>query len=252
MSTVDKALSLLDHFGTGSPELGLAALTKLSGFDKATTHRLLGSLALRGFLDQDAITKKYRLGPALIRFAQLRESSFPFVSAAKPVIDGLSAETGETVHISELAGNTLTTAYVAESDKVIRVSVAVGLKLPFSSTASGLAVLAFGTEALRKSVTSKPLIAYTDHSVTSHATLAKQIRETRDRGFAVGDRGFEDGVFSVAAPLLNGEGFAFGAVSIAIPTARVARDTVKTYGANVGKAASRIGVALGYGAVAAK
>ncbi len=246
MSTVDKALSLLDHFGGATPELGLGALAQMAGFDKATTHRLLNALAGRGFVDQDGTTKKYRLGPALIRFAQLRENNFPFISAARPVVDELSRKTGETVHVSELTSATLATAYVAESSKTIRVSVAVGLKLPFSGTASGLAVLAFASDALHGSVAAAPLTAYTRHSVTSHTTLNKQLREVRERGYAIGDQGFQDGVFSVAAPLLDSEGHAFGAISIATPTARVARDTTKIHGASVCQAANKIAAALGH------
>jgi DNA-binding IclR family transcriptional regulator len=246
MSTVDKALSLLDHFGGTTPELGLRSLAQLSGFDKATTHRLLNALAGRGFVDQDGTTKKYRLGPALIRFAQLREVSFPLVTAARPAVDALSTETGETVHVSELVSGHLSAAYVAESSKVIRVSVAVGQKLPFSGTASGMAVLAFGSDALRKAVASTKLVAYTSHSVTSHTALNKQLREIHERGFAIGDRGFEDGVFSVAAPLLNSEGLSFGAISIATPSPRMGRDTIKAHSAGVCQAASRISAALGF------
>lgn len=246
MSTVDKALSLLDHFGNTTPELGLRALATLSGFDKATTHRLLTSLAGRGFVDQDATTKKYRLGPALIRFAQLREVSFPLVTAARPIVDALNAETGETVHVSELVSHSLSPAYVAESSKVIRVSVTVGQKLPFSGTASGLAVLAFGSDALRKAIAATKLVAYTPRSVTSHAALNKQLAEVRERGFAIGDQGFEDGVISVAAPLLNSDGFAFGAISIATPAPRMNRDTIKLHGTGVRQAAARIVAALGF------
>ena len=191
------------------------------GFDKATTHRLLGALAARGFVDQDRVTKRYRLGPALIRFAQIRETYFPLVTTARPIVDELSATTGETVHVSQLASGVLATAYVSESTKVVRVGVAVGEKLPFSCTASGLAVLAFGSDALRGAVAASALVAVTKHSITSRAELNRQLTEARERGFAIGDQGFEEGVFSVAAPLLNGENEAFGAISITAPTARV-------------------------------
>jgi len=245
MSTVDKALSLLEHFGSTTPELGLVAIAQLSGFDKATTHRLLVALAKRGFVDQDRETKRYRLGPALIRYAQIRETYFPLVTTARQIVDELSATTGETVHVSQLSSGVLATAYVSESSKVIRVGVAVGEKLPFSCTASGLAVLAFAPEAVREAVATAPLVAVTKHSITSRVELNRQLAEVRKHGYAVGDQGFEDGVFSVAAPLLNRENEAFGAISITSPTARIGPDTPAIHGAAACRAASRITAALG-------
>ena len=67
MSTVDKAISLLDLFSVETPEHGLTEIARRSGFDKATTRRLLVSLARHGFIEQDVGT---RVGPRRL----LRES----------------------------------------------------------------------------------------------------------------------------------------------------------------------------------
>src|SRR6201996_6304158 len=67
MSTVIKALSLLDHFDASAPEIGLVDMARLSSLDKATTRRLLVALSVKGFIEQDPLTRRYRLGAALIR-----------------------------------------------------------------------------------------------------------------------------------------------------------------------------------------
>src|SRR5689334_9507064 len=117
MSTVDKALSLLGRFDSATPEIGLSEMAKAAGFDKATTRRLLVALAGRELVEQDPVSRRYRLGPAVVRLARLREEAFPLAEVARPIVDELSADIGETVHVTELSGTRLTTVYVRESSR---------------------------------------------------------------------------------------------------------------------------------------
>jgi len=143
MSTVAKAISLLEMLGHGAPETALADLAKGAGFDKATTRRLLVSLIAQGLVEQDETTRLYRLGAGLTRLALMREAQFPFLRMAVPMIEALAAQTEETVHLSEYSRRGLLTVHVIESTKANRVSVPLGELLPMHATASGIAFLAF-------------------------------------------------------------------------------------------------------------
>ena len=59
MSTVGKALSLLDAVARAERGMGLAEIARLCGTDKATARRLLVDLGRHGFIEQDLETKKY-------------------------------------------------------------------------------------------------------------------------------------------------------------------------------------------------
>ena len=182
MGTVQKALSLLDYFAVASPELSLAALAQKSGFDKATTRRLLLAMASHGLVEQDAASRRYRLGPALVRLAHLRQAAFPYVTAARPIADELAVVSGETVHVSELASGVLSTVYIAESARAHRVAVAVGQQLPLNCTASGIAVLAFGGDSLLHATLTSPLVAFTGRSLTTPAALRRAVAKARQDG----------------------------------------------------------------------
>ena len=245
MSTVVKALSLLDHFDARSPEFGLVEMAKAADLDKATTRRLLVALASKGFIEQDAATRRYRLGAALVRLARLREAHFPLSDIARPIVEALCESSGETVHVSEIAGDVLASVLVRESAFANRVSVDIGQKLPFNCTASGLAFLSAVQEAFRAAVLKGPLLKVTPNSITSAAQFKKQIEETRARGYALSDQGFEDGVVSVAAPILGPNGSAVGAISIASPAVRADAGAIKRHGTAVKEAARRISLSLG-------
>lgn len=245
MSTVVKALSLLDHFNAQTPELGLVDMAKLSKLDKATTRRLLVALAAKGFIEQDSVTRRYRLGAALVRFARIREAAFPLIEIARSVVESLSQRTGETVHVSQIAGNVLSSVFVCESPRANRVSVDVGQTLPFNCTASGQAFLSAAPETFQNEVMKGPLPRVTRKSITSASVLKKRIEETRNLGYAHSDQGFEDGVVSVAAPILGPNGAAIGALSITSPAVRADPATLRRHGLEVRDAAARISAALG-------
>ena len=192
MSTVVKALSLLDHFDASIPEVGLVDMARLSGLDKATARRLLVALGKKGFVEQDPVTRRYRLGAALVRLARIREIALPMLDIARPLVEELSRQCGETVHVSQVAANLLSSVLVCESPHANRVSVAVGQNLPFHCTASGIAFLSATTENFRAVVLKGPLPRMTAKTVTTPAQLKKLIETARERGCAFSDQGLEE------------------------------------------------------------
>jgi DNA-binding IclR family transcriptional regulator len=240
-----KALSLLDYFDARRPEIGLVDLVKLAKLDKATMRRLLVALAAKGFVEQDPATRRYRLGAALVRLARVREAAFPLIEIARPVVEALAQRTGETVHISQIAGELLSSVFVCESPHANRVSVDVGQTLPFNCTASGLAFLSAAPEAFQVQVLNVPLPRVTPKSIATPAALKKRIAETRKLGYATSDQGFEDGVVSVAAAIVGPNGAAIGALSITSPAVRAGAATLKQHGRDAREAAARISAALG-------
>jgi DNA-binding IclR family transcriptional regulator len=245
MSTVVKALSLLDHFDAHRSEIGLVDLARLAKLDKATTRRLLVALAAKGFVEQDPATRRYRLGAALVRLARIREAAFPLIEIARPLVEALAQRTGETVHISQIAGLALSSVFVCESAHANRVSVDVGQTLPFNCTASGLAFLSAAAEAFQTQVLNGPLPRVTPKSIATPAALKKRIEETRKLGYATSDQGFEDGVVSVAAAIVGPSGAAIGALSITSPAVRADAATLKQHGRDAREAAAHISAALG-------
>lgn len=244
MSTVGKAVSLLELLGGGPAEASLSDLAGRAGFDKTTARRLLIALIKTGLVDQDQQSRLYRLGAGIARLALMRETQFPLVRAAMPAIEALAGETGETVHLSEYSSRGLVSLRAVESTKANRVIVQPGEVLPMHATASGVAFLAFAETAVRERTLAGPLPGYTRHTVTDRTALARLVDEARARGYSIGAQGYEEDVFSVAAAVLAADGFAIGALAIAAPRVRIGEGDIERYGAAVGEAARSVGVCL--------
>lgn len=240
MRTVDKALKLLDFFSVQQPQIGLSELARLAGYDKATTRRFLVALAKHGFVEQDAYTRAYRLGAGPVRLARIREACFPLAQTAIPVIRDLARQTGETVHLSEFSAGSLITVHVESSMHANRVNVDPGQVLPLHSTASGIAYLAFCGDEIDQLIGAGPLTAHTSRTITDPREVAEAVRSAARRGYSIGDQGFEEGVFSVAAPILGPDGRAIGTLAVASPLLRINKQIVARHGAAVMTAANMV------------
>ena len=102
----------------------------------------------------------------------------------------------------EIAADVLASVLVVESQYANRVSVDIGQKLPFNCTASGSAFLSAAPEASRRRPQG-PLPKVTPKSMTSARNSGGRSNGPERAGFAFSDQGFEEGVVSVAAPIIG-------------------------------------------------
>ncbi|TPL43682.1 IclR family transcriptional regulator [Mesorhizobium sp. B2-4-6] len=221
MSTVGKAVSLLELFTLHDPEIGLSDLARRAGLDKATARRLLMALAAHRLIEQEPRSRRYRLGAGLSRLARIRDGHFPLVRLAAPVIRELSLETGETVHLSEFSAGALLTLHVELSAKANRVNVDVGQVLPLHGTASGIAFLAASRLEAVGAYLGKPLQAFTSFTMTQPDDLVKAIALAASRGYSRSAQGYEEGVHSIGAAILGADGQPIGTLAVASPVSRV-------------------------------
>jgi IclR family transcriptional regulator, acetate operon repressor len=221
MGTISKALGLLDILVDTQGPKGLTGIATEAGFDKATARRLLLALAKHGFVEQSPETKNYRLGPAFLHYARIREATLPLTSIVQPILNELAASTGETAHASVLSGHVLSTIAVAETQRATRAYVDPAEPLPLYATASGLVCLAFGPQALLENYLKHvQLKRIATNTVTSKKALKEKVADTLKHGFGRADRSFEDDIIGTAAPIYDQTGSAFGAIAVAAVASR--------------------------------
>jgi DNA-binding IclR family transcriptional regulator len=196
-------------------------------------------------VEQQADSRLYRLGAGVLRLARVRETAFPIHSIVQPILDALSTETGETAHASLISGRALANIATCESKKGSRVSLIAGEVLPYHSTASGLAALAFGGETLLNRVLAAPLEAKTRFTVTDKAELTARVEAVRKAGYSDSDQTNEEDVHGIAAPVFDRTGAASGAVSVSTPSHRMTDAQQQLTIAAVLRAASAITHGLG-------
>ncbi|OAN78158.1 IclR family transcriptional regulator [Sulfitobacter sp. EhC04] len=227
MGTITKALELLDHFTKARSEIGLGDFARLAGRDKATVHRHLAELERNGFLEQDAVTRAYRLGPALLRLTAVREAAFPVRRLLRPIVTELADDLGELAHASLLQGGMLSSVFHYDPMRHgTQVSFDAAEMLPLHATSSGLAVLAFADAELVDRVLAQPLAPMTEKTITNPDALRAMMAEVRAAGTSQLDSAFDTEVTSQGAPLFGQGGKVIGALSVAVPRARATPDVL--------------------------
>ncbi len=228
MGTITKALELLNYFSSGRSEIGLGEFVRLSDRDKATVHRHLSELEENGFLEQDASSRAYRLGPALLRLAAVREAAFPVRRLLRPIVTELADAVGELAHASLLQGDMLSPLVHADPRRHgTQVHFDEAERLPLHATSGGMAVLAFAGPELQDHILNHPLAALTSGTQTDPDVLREMIKATRKSGISLMDGSFDSEVTSQGAPLFGQHGRVIGALSVAVPKARATPESLR-------------------------
>ncbi|MDE0929151.1 MAG: IclR family transcriptional regulator [Halioglobus sp.] len=220
MQTVDKAVELLGYFSERQPEFGLSELARTSGFDKASTRRLLLALIKHDYIEQNPTTKAYRLGIGVLRLARVRETSTPTEAIVNPLLQKLVAITGESAHFSLLSGGRISSVGIVESSKSNRISFVQGEEGAIHATSSGIVCLAFSSDESINEVLKDGLEAFTEHTITDARQFRKMLQAVRNEGYHINHELYEKDVCSIAAPVFNQAMRPIGALAVAAPTSR--------------------------------
>ncbi len=222
MGTVGKALDLLDIFTRLRPQAGLSDIARLAGLNKATCHRLLTEMESRGLVEQVGPAREYRLGPAVLKLAYLREAAVPTRDAAMPVLQGLANATGETAHLSLLVGGILRTlAFAYSAQHGVKVTMEDADTLPFHATASGAAVMAFLPDDEVQRIFAGPMPARVNAVGATPDEVRTRIAAVQARGWAETLSTFEQDVQGLAVPLFSAASACIGAVAVAAAAPRM-------------------------------
>lgn len=233
-----RAVRLLKLFTNERPEMSLAEISRASGLNKTTTHRLLRALQSESLIDRNPATSAYSLGAGLMALGVQALASSDLRRRVRPILRTLARETGETATLEvPFEDNMLILDEVAGSH-VIGSAGNIGTRWPIHATSTGKAWLAFdetGIERLEEQL--KPMTAST---LTERDALHPQLAEIRRRGYAVTVDEVEEGYTAVATIIRGVLGDVQGALSIGGPTQRMDAARRAELGTTLCRAAQRL------------
>ena len=236
-----RGLSLLDIVADSSRPLRFGEIAEQSGLTKGTAHRMLATLVEAGLLRVDERDQTYRLGFRLFEMAHRVWGEFDLRSAAEPELERLRDLTGEAVRLAVLDGQEVLYVDQREAAQAIRLSNGVGARAASYASGAGKAILAHLDPPIRQQVlASLHLRRFTPNTITERGELEQQLDLTKARGYSVSLEEQHVGVASVAAPILDHQARAIGAIAIVGPAFRLSVDRLHALGRDVMEAARRI------------
>lgn len=244
IESVDNALRLIALLGERQ-SIGVSDAAEHLGVAPSTAHRLLAMLQHHRFAHQDPQHKTYYAGPALVEAGLSVIRDLDVRSQARPSIEQLVEEVGETAHLCVLRDSEVFFLDCVESHHALREGSRVGDVLPAHCTAAGRALLSyFSDERVCKVFPGEELKPLTPRSITSRTALLADLQTVRRRGYAVNVGESEPGLRAVAAAIVDDAGRLRGAITVAGPDGRMTAKDVPRIARAVTDAAARIGTAL--------
>lgn len=233
-----RAVRLLKLFTIERHEMSLAELSRLSGLNKTTTHRLLRALQSEGLIDRNAASAAYSLGAGLMALGVQALASSDLRRRVRPLLKSLANDTGETATLEVPIEDSMLILDEVTGRHVIGAAGNVGTRWPLHATSTGKAVMAFDEHGLDRLPDS--LTALTPRTLVSKDSFQPEFIDIRRRGYAVTVDELEDGFSGVATVIRTPLGDVQGALSICGPTLRLTSARRAELGTSLCKVASRL------------
>jgi DNA-binding IclR family transcriptional regulator len=240
VQSLDRAFDLLEAFGSGVEERGVAELARELDLPRATVHRLLSSLSHRGFLAQDELTGKYRLGLKLFELGSLVGDSLDVRRVGHPAMVDLMKQSGETTHLVVLEGTDIVFVDKVETDNPFRMVSQIGRRLPARFSGSGKALLTELSEDELRRRFSATLDAIELGQLLAH------LAHIRACGWAMDDEETQAGLRCVGTVIRDHHGVAIAGLSVSGPVVRIGDDRVPNLVQLLCSTADSISRSLGY------
>lgn len=219
--TVGKALEVLDAVAAYERPVKFTELLEHSEYPKATLYRLLQTLTNQNLLSHDAETGTYSLGLRLIRLAHAAWEHASLAPIARPFVEELAAEAGESVHLAQMDNGQVIFVEKLKATDRFETLAQVGKVAPAYCTGVGKAMLAFiAPKRLDIVLQQQSFYPYTEATHRTTDTLLEELDEIRREGIAFDREEHEQGIVSIAAPVFISNGRVIGAISVATSTSR--------------------------------
>jgi DNA-binding IclR family transcriptional regulator len=218
--SAERVVQVLDLLGAAPEGLGVSDVARELDVHRSTASRLLGTLAASRIVERDERSARYRLGARIVGLAASAVARLPVVSQARPELEQLSITSSETANLSILDGTHVVYVDQVTPAQTVVMASWVGRRSPAHASSSGKAMLAFGDPRVRERVLRGRLDAITPRTLTDPAKLRSILDEVHRRGYAVSTGELEEGLVTIAAPVLV-DGKAVAAVSLSGPSFRI-------------------------------
>jgi IclR family transcriptional regulator, pca regulon regulatory protein len=222
IESLAKGLSILEAFQPDAPTLTLSELARRTGMSMGSAQRVTHTLATLGYLDKDPHTRRYRVGPRVLRLARSYMQSVDLQRASQLPMQQVAHETGETVNVSVRSGMDI--VYVLRipgQDSIVLPNLWIGSNLPLHFTSMGRAMVANLPDDERKAIVRQIAFPFTTNArEVSEDDFWDDLEAIRERGFAVNDRDLRPDLRSLAAPIFNHEGHVVAALGVAVSAQR--------------------------------
>jgi len=199
------ALDVLELLGRRGEPLPAATIARELGLPRSSTYHLLAVLRERGYVSHLEGERRYGLGVAAYELGSAYQRQAPLQRIARSTLDKLVDATGHNAHLAVLHGRDVLYVIEQRAPKGPVLVSDVGVRLPATLTATGLALLASLPAGQIRALFphADTLVQRDGHGPKTMSQLRSLLQSVRQRGYAVEDGHITSGLKSVAIAVLD-------------------------------------------------
>jgi IclR family pca regulon transcriptional regulator len=224
-----RGLQVIRSFSERAPRQTLSEVAAATGLTRAGARRILLTLQTLGYVDFDG--KLFALTPRILDLGFAYLSSMPIWNRAEPVMEALVQQVQESCSAAVLDDTDIVYVMRVSTHKIMRISLGVGSRLPAWCTSMGRLLLAdLDDEALRARLEASNVEPLTRHTLTDIDALVAKVLQARRQRWCLVNQELEEGLISIAAPIVDRSGRMVAALNISgqanRTSAKVMQDTM--------------------------
>jgi DNA-binding IclR family transcriptional regulator len=197
---VAAAIRILRHLAAAGGPLGVTPLARALGLNTSTCFNILRTLVQGELVRFDPEAKTYALDFGLVDLARAAFARGAEVTHVLPMMRQLALRHGVTVTLWRPGGHDrMMLEQMAESDRVMRIRMGVGQRLPLLIGAMGRIAGAFG--GMTDAELRRRFEGLRWQRPFSFEDFLSQVEDTRRRGWALDDGHYVLGVTTLSAPV---------------------------------------------------
>ena len=222
VQSIDRAFAVLRQ--VAHEPGGISDVARAVDLPVSTVARLLATLESQGAVVRLGDTGTWGIGTGIRDLALSVDPSWSLVARAQSVLVALVGATGETSGLSVLDGDDVVYLDHAETSHEVTLRDWTGTRLPLHVVSSGLVLLAAEPRDVIEAYLARPLAAPTAHTVVHPAHIRQRLARVRREGFVWTVGEFDEGIASVAAPVVDARGNTVAAIHTHGPSYRFPGD----------------------------
>jgi IclR family acetate operon transcriptional repressor len=204
---------------------GVQELARELALAPSTVQRLLGALVEVGLVEQNPTDRTYRVGLRLFQWGQAPLRRLQVREIAKPFMQELAVEIGETIALGMLDGGHVMHVEWIPARHLVQPRIAIGDRVPAHTSSMGRCLLAWLPARSRGESTWQSVKA--EGAGVDPAAVEDALTAVRENGYAlVADS--TANVCTVAVPVRGPGGAVVGAVGIGGPATRFGADRARS------------------------
>lgn len=215
--SLQKALDIIEIMAAHEAPVRLQDIAQEAGIPSSTALRLINTLRLRGYVNQESASPRYYLSLKLFTLGSQVSANFSVLSVARPYLKEASSELGRSVNLAiEQNRQVFILEVVGGASESHVITTRPGRSVPLHCTSLGRALMFdYAQEQIDEYCAEVDLQAYTSVTVANAAALKQELERSVQRGYALDTGEYREGIMGIGVPIMDGTGRPVASISVA-------------------------------------